>query len=193
MLTVHWCLFDWLNKGCLPPVSLCELSFSTTFSNMGLNTLSCVCARLFMLRGLDWKAFISLSMDSKGKKRLFPIQQNAIRSTTQQNIFIYLPSWCHFGLQNPWRGKCIKPLTVFTCTGLTLMCEGRPQGGGWEIDHQRMSVRGILISTTAFHTLSLKKIHQAETGCLLRILLLISKIETLLFVETLCVLVDCTG
>lgn len=166
MLTVHWCLFDWLNKGRLPPLSLCELSFSTTFSIMRLQTLSCVCARLFMLRGPDWRAFISLSMDSKRKKRLFSIQQNTIRSTTQQNIFIYLPCWCHFGPQNPWRGKCIKPLTVFTCVGLTLMCEGRPQGGGWEIDHRRMSVKGILISTTAFHALSLKKSIKQKLGAI---------------------------
>lgn len=69
-------------------------------------------------------------------------------------LFIFLPSWCHFGLRDPWRVKCIKPLTVFTCAGLKLMCEGRSEDGGWDIDHRWMSVRGILTSRTVFHTLS---------------------------------------
>lgn len=64
-------------------------------------------------------------------------------------LFFYLPSQCHFGLQTPRRVKCIKPLTVFTCVGLMLMCEGRPEDEGWDIDHRRMSAGG-----TAFHAWS---------------------------------------
>lgn len=155
MLTMQWCLLICLTRdSCLRSSYLTELyryfqchPTLTLFCNP---VHGCLCSD-----GCTEKEFHSLFMDSRGKKgcSLFSRTQ----STPPLNrIFIYLPSWCHFGLQNPWRRKCIKPLTVFTCVGLMLMCEGRLEDGGWEIDHRWMSVRGILIPTTAFHALSSK-------------------------------------
>lgn len=144
--------FDLFNKGRLPPLPLLELSFTLSVTQLCILPLSRV--RLCLLsEAFTKKNFGRLFTDSRGKKgcSLF----NRMVSTPPFNwIFIYLPSGCHFGSQNPWRGKCIKPLTVFTCVGLMLMCEGRPGDGGWEIDHRWMSVRGISTSTTAFHALS---------------------------------------
>lgn len=152
MLTRQWCLLICLTS--LPPLSLFELSFISTFSIIQLQTLYCSCVRGRLCSEVyTQKSFIHFLWTAVGKKgcSLFDRMQSTPPLT---RIFIYLPFWCHFGLQNPWRGKCIKPLTVFTCVGLMLMCEGRPGDGGWEIDHRWMSVRGILTSTTAFHALS---------------------------------------
>ena len=73
-------------------------------------------------------------------------------------LFIFPPD----AILNPWRRKCIKPLTVVTWAALILIWEGSLPDGGWEIDHWWMSVRRVLISTTAFHALR-RRIHQAET------------------------------
>lgn len=146
--------FDLFNKGRLPLLSLFELSIITTFI-FQLLILLCNCVHGCLCSGAHAKKnFIPFFMDSRGKGcSLF----NRMQSTPPLNrIFIYLLSQCHFGLQNPSRGKCIKPLTVFTCVGLMLMCEGRLEDGGWEIDHRWIGVRGILTSTTAFHALSLE-------------------------------------
>lgn len=84
-------------------------------------------------------------------------------------IFIYFPlPDAILVLQYPRRRKCIKPLTVFTCVGLMLMLmrEGRLEDGGWEIDHRRMSVRGRLISTTAFHAFDLEESVEQKRGAI---------------------------
>lgn len=157
MLTWQWrLLICWTSDTCL--FSLLDLSFIATFSAIQLrgSTLQ-PCPWLFMLKRLHKKRMSLLLYGQRegGTERLvrYSGECNPLQHSTKY-LFIYLPSWCHSGLQNPWRGKCIKPLTVFTCVGLMLMCEGRPEDGGWEIDHRWMSVGGILTSTTAFHTLS---------------------------------------
>lgn len=106
------------------------------------------CGRRLLMRESLYRRRIAFLLYGRrgcgGGEGLYAIQRNAIHSATQQNIYLFtlqMPFWSAESLE---REKCIKPLTVFTCVGLMLMCEGRPEDGGWEIDHWRMSVRGNL-------------------------------------------------
>lgn len=89
-----------------------------------------------MLRMHILKRFVFPLYRQQGEERLFTIHQNVIPSTTQQNIYLFPPLDAILVCKIPGEKKCIKPLTVFTCVGLMLMCEGKPEDGGWEIDHQ---------------------------------------------------------
>lgn len=154
-MTWHWRLFICrAGDAPSPPsprLSSFDLSFIATFRIIQPRILlcshvySCLCSKAYTRKNAVpslWTAVVRYSAEC-----------NPLHHSTKY-LYIYLPSRCHFGLQNPWREKCIKPLAVFTCVGWMLMCEGRPEDGGWEIDHRWMSVRGILTSTTAFHALS---------------------------------------
>lgn len=160
MLTVQWCLFDLFNKGRLPPLSSPRVnrSCAATFSIVQLWTLfcssvhGCLCSEASIF-------FYGRRWGGTKHNPLHPFD----------GIFIYFPlPDAILVLQNPRRRKCIKPLTVFTCVGLMLMLmrEGRLEDGGWEIDHRRMSVRGRLISTTAFHAFDLEESVEQKRGAI---------------------------
>lgn len=89
-------------------------------------------------------------MDNRGEREVvhYSTECNPLHHSTEY-LFIYPPD-AILVCRIPGEEKCIKPLTVFTCVGLMLMCEGRPEDGGWEIDHRLMSVEGIWTSTNGF-------------------------------------------
>lgn len=146
MLTTQWRLFDSPNKGHLPPLSLFELRFIATFGIIQRRSVhGSICSANYIQKRTVFPFFDG----QHGDRTLLP-------NTTPplSEIFIYSPTQS-LVCRIPGEGKCIKPLVVFTCVGLTRMCDGRPTDGGCEIDHRQMSARGIPTSPPAFHVSAL--------------------------------------
>ncbi len=88
--------FDLFNKGRLPLLSLFELSFIATSSIIQLWTLSATVSVAVYAQEPTLKVITFPFYGQLGEERLSTIQQNAIHSTTQQNIYFFtlpMPFW----------------------------------------------------------------------------------------------------
>lgn len=163
--------FDLFNKGCLPPLSLFELSFITTFSIIQLQTLFCSCVHSCLCsKAYTKKNFIPFLWTAQGRKVVhYSTECNPLHHSTEY-LFIYPPDAILVRRIPGEENALSHSLYLLVLDWCWCVRAGQRMEDG-------KLIIGEWVSGESWHpqllfTLWAWRIHQAETQCHLRIQLL---------------------